>query len=544
MADPDWWRHGILYQVYPRSFADANGDGVGDLAGIADRLPHIASLGVDAVWISPFYPSPMKDFGYDVSDYTGVHPLFGTLDDFDRLVARARSLGLRIIVDLVLSHTSDAHPWFRESRNSRTGAHADWYVWADPKPDGTPPNNWLSIFGGPAWQWEARREQYYLHNFLAAQPDLNVHNPAVVDALMGVARFWLDRGVSGFRLDALNFLTHDPQLRDNPPRDPDADQPGFRVSPANPYDRQLHVYDRSRPSTVPVLERLRLVLDDYPETTSVAEVAEETPHTAASYVTGDTRLHMAYSFDLLNDRLRAPYIRRVVEDTIAIFGDGWPCWALSNHDVPRVASRWSGTPPGQSAPPDLARLAMTLLLTLPGTPCLYQGEELGLPEAEIPFARLQDPYGITFWPMFKGRDGCRTPMPWRHDAVNFGFGTGDPWLPLPGVHADLTVDRQDGDPRSLLTFTRQLIGYRKRQPALTGGTIRFLDTAEPVLAFERHPRNGAGAAHVMMFNLSPDPVPGAADLTGWAPLDLPGLAQPPGGGTADLPGYGVVIASA
>ena len=539
-ANPDWWRQAVLYQVYPRSFADASGDGVGDLAGITARLPHIAALGADAVWISPFYPSPMRDFGYDVSDYVGVHRLFGTLDDFDRLVAEAERLNLGVIVDLVLSHTSDAHPWFTESRQDRTNPRADWYVWADAKPDGTPPNNWLSIFGGPAWQWDTSRGQYYLHNFLVSQPDLNVHNPAVVEALMDVARFWLDRGVAGFRLDALNFLTHDPQLRDNPARDPARDLPARSIHPSNPYGRQIHVYDRSRPTTLPVLERLRAVLDDYPGSTTVAEVADDTPHTAASYVAGSERLHMAYSFDLLTDQHSPAYIREIVEETLRIFGDGWPCWALSNHDVTRVATRWSDAAPGTMPPPELARAAMVLLLTLPGTPCIYQGEELGLPEAEIPFERLQDPYGIAFWPKFKGRDGCRTPMPWQHDAVDFGFSTGDPWLPLPGLHADMAVDRLEADPDSLLHLTRTLIRYRRGQPALTSKRVRFLDTDAPILAYER-PAEDGDLAHVIALNLSANPAIVELDVGQITAMDLPGFTEPGAGGRLVLPGYGILM---
>ncbi len=541
MADPtrvdDWWRHAVLYQIYPRSFFDANGDGVGDLAGIVRKLDHVASLGVDVVWLSPFFPSPMRDFGYDIADHCAVHPLFGTLADFDALIARAQVLGLKVIVDLVPSHTSDQHPWFIESRTGCNNPKADWYVWADPKPDGTPPNNWLSIFGGSAWQWDSGRRQYYLHNFLVAQPDLNVHNPAVVEALLAIARFWLDRGVAGFRIDALNFLTHDPALRDNPPRGP-GDPPASGIHPSNPYGMQVHRFDRSQPATLPVLERFRAVLERYPGSLSVAEVADDTPATAASYV-AEGRLHMAYSFDLLGDQATAGQIRHVVETTRAHFGDGWPCWALSNHDCVRVVSRWSGTPPGMTPPPGFARLAMALLLTLPGTPCLYQGEELGLPEADIPFEQRQDPYGLAFWPAFRGRDGCRTPMPWHSAVVNLGFSTGTPWLPVPPLHAAHAVDRQEQNRDSQLAFTRALIAFRRTEPALHSVACRFRAEPEPVLAYERGPVDGP--VLLCVFNLSPEPQLWDSRGGGFVAIGLPGLVGPAADGSLALPGYGVAI---
>ena len=335
-----WWRGAVIYQIYPRSFQDSNGDGIGDLPGITARLDHVASLGVDAIWISPFFRSPMKDFGYDVSDYRDVDPIFGTLADFDALLARAHQLGLRVMIDQVLSHTSDQHAWFQESRLSRDNPKSDWYVWADARPDGTPPNNWLSVFGGSAWQWDSRRRQYYLHSFLSSQPDLNFHNPAVQDALLGEVRFWCEKGVDGFRFDACNHQFHDAQLRDNPPAQ------GGEVSTVradNPYAMQQHLHDKSRPENLAFLERLRGVLDAF-GAASIGEVGDENaPPLMADYTEAGRRLHMAYSFSLLTAHCAPSHLRAEVEKLereIARTG-GWGCWAFSNHDVPRVASRWS-----------------------------------------------------------------------------------------------------------------------------------------------------------------------------------------------------------
>lgn len=480
-ADPDWWRGAVIYQIYPRSFQDSNGDGIGDLAGIVDRLDYVASLGVDAIWLSPFFTSPMLDFGYDVADYCDVDPMFGTLADFDRLIARARSLGIRVIIDLVLSHTSDRHPWFVESRSSRDNAYADWYVWADPKPDGTPPTNWLSIFGGSSWEWESGRQQYFLHNFLTTQPDLNLHNPAVQTAVLDVARFWLDRGVSGFRLDTVNFYFHDRDLRDNPPANP-AD-PVTTVPRSNPYSRQLHLHDKNRPENLAFLERLRALLNAYPDTTSVGELGTDHdvyPMTAA-YTEAGKRIHMAYSFELFGTDLSANDIRRIAEGMDRGLETGWVSWALSNHDVTRVVSRW-----GHVGDADrFAPLALALVTCLRGTPSIYQGEELGLPEADVPFELLQDPYGKRFWPTYKGRDGCRTPMPWRTDHSGGGFTTGTPWLPLSGDHLARSVETETAAPGSVLNRVRTFLHWRREQRALVKGTMRFVDAPDPVLAFVR-----------------------------------------------------------
>ncbi|MFD1695398.1 alpha-glucosidase family protein [Roseibium aestuarii] len=480
-ANPDWWRGAVIYQIYPRSFQDSNGDGIGDLPGITQRLDHVAALGADAIWLSPFFTSPMADFGYDVSDYKDVDPMFGTLADFKAMMAKAKALGLKVLIDLVISHTSDQHPWFVESRSSRDNPKADWYVWADAKPEGSPPNNWLSIFGGSGWEWDSVRCQYYLHNFLISQPDLNFHNEAVQVAVLDAARFWLDLGVDGFRLDTVNFYFHDKDLRDNPPRP--ADVPITGVDPTNPYAFQHHVYDKTRPENLAFLERLRKLMDSYPDTTLVGEIGADRDviGTTAAYTVAGTRLHMAYSFDLLTEQHSPAYLRKTVEAMEAGLGSGWASWALSNHDVVRVATRW-----GQGC--DLARFAplcTALVTTLRGTPCLYQGEELGLEEADVPFELLQDPYGKRFWPKFKGRDGCRTPMSWATQEDHAGFTTGSPWLPVPNAQRDKAVSGQTGVSGSVLERTRAFLTWRKQHAALAKGTIRFLDAPESLLVFER-----------------------------------------------------------
>ncbi len=480
----NWWRGGVIYQIYPRSFQDSNGDGIGDLPGITQRLDHIAALGADGIWISPFFKSPMKDFGYDVSDYCDVDPMFGTLDDFRALVARAHQLGLKVMIDQVLSHTADTHPWFTESRASKDNPKADWYVWADAQNDGTPPNNWLSIFGGSAWHWDTRRCQYYLHNFLTSQPDLNFHNPQVQDALLATVKFWLDLGVDGYRLDTANFYFHDAQLRSNPGRGaPDPSKPDPAVNPYNPYAWQRHLYDKSQPENLVFLQRLRALLDQYPDTTMVGEIGDDDGLArVAEYTSGGDKLHMAYCFDFLGQPHDAPFLHGVLARFNEVVGDGWPCWALSNHDCERSATRWGGPDPD----PRLLRLAAAFQASLRGTVCLYQGEELGLPEAQLRFEDLQDPYGITMWPQFKGRDGCRTPMPWSADAPHAGFTSGaKPWLPVAAPHTALAVDQQTGRAGSLLGYFTQLLHWRRQQPALLHGRMDLLPAHPQVLAFVR-----------------------------------------------------------
>ncbi len=493
-ADRDWWRGAVIYQIYPRSYQDSNHDGIGDLAGIIHRLPHVASLGVDAIWISPFFRSPMLDFGYDVSDYRDVDPMFGTLGDFDALIQRAHELGLRVLIDLVLSHTSDQHPWFKESRASRENAKADWYVWADARPDGGPPNNWLSIFGGSAWQWDGERMQYYLHNFLKEQPDLNLHNPEVQDELLAVARYWLDRGVDGFRLDTINFYFHDPKLRDNPPLPPEARND--KIAPSvNPYNWQDHLYDKNQPENIDFLRRLRAVMDEYPAAAAVGEVgdAQRGIEIQAQYTAGNDLMHMCYGFDFLSAE---PLTGRRIADVLANYDaagpDSWSCWAFSNHDVMRHASRWNLSE-------GAIRLYAAILLSLKGSVCLYQGEELGLTEAYVAFEDLRDPYGIQFWPKYRGRDGCRTPIPWVQDNQNGGFSDTKPWLPVAVEHLDRAVGRQDREEDSTLAFYRSLIAFRKAHPALVKGSLKIFEARDDYLSLIREHE---GASVFAAFNLS------------------------------------------
>ncbi|MHB1282825.1 MAG: alpha-amylase family glycosyl hydrolase [Metallibacterium scheffleri] len=533
-AATPWWRGAVIYQIYPRSFLDSDGNGVGDLPGILARMDYIASLGVDAIWIAPFFKSPMADFGYDIADYHAVDPLFGTLEDFDRLLAAAHARGLRVMIDQVLSHTSVEHAWFRESRESRDNARADWYVWADARADGTPPNNWLSIFGGPAWTWEPRRRQYYLHNFLDAQPDLNFHNEAVRAAALDNVRFWLDRGVDGVRLDAINFCFHDKLLRDNPPKPAHA-RTGRGFSADNPYAFQYHWYNNTQPENLAFLEQLRALLDGYPGTAALGEIASEDSLATMAEYTQPGRLHMGYSFELLTEEFSARHVRATVGTLEAGLRAGWPCWAISNHDVGRGAPRWGGAQPGAAQIAQMSALA----LCLRGSVCVYQGEELGLPEAEVPFAALRDPYGIAFWPNFKGRDGCRTPMPWDA-STKAGFTSGAPWLPVPQAHRALAVAVQERDARSPLQRFRAFVAWRKRQPALRGGAIRLLDLPEPLLGFVR----GSGGDEILaLFNLDADPQSVVLPAGAWQALDHAG----PDAGrieahTVHLPAFGVLFA--
>jgi alpha-glucosidase len=487
----DWWRGAVTYQVYPRSFQDTNGDGIGDLPGITRRLDHLAALGVDAVWLSPFFRSPMKDMGYDVSDYCDVDPVFGTLADFDRLVARAHELGLKVIIDQVLSHTSDQHPAFVESRASRVNPKADWYVWADARHDGTPPSNWLSVFGGSAWQWDARRKQYYLHNFLTSQPDLNYHNPDVQDWALANLRFWLERGVDGFRFDTVNYFFHDPIMRDNP-----ADYRVKAEVEGNPYGMQYHLFDKNQPENLAWIERIRTVLDEY-GAASVGEMGES--HHAIRMMgeyTAPGRLHQCYSFELMGYDYSAAFFRSRVEGFFQGAPDGWPMWAFSNHDVVRHGTRWAKH--GESVDA-VAKQAASLLLAFEGSICLWQGEELGQTDTELAFDELTDPQGIAFWPEPVGRDNTRTPMVWDGSAHG-GFSTVQPWLPVKPEQAARHVDGQLGAQGSVLEHYRSTLAFRRQTEVLRSGKTRFLTLGEPVLGFVRGEGDGA---LLCLFNLSP-----------------------------------------
>ena len=471
-----WWKGATIYQIYPRSFMDSNGDGIGDLPGITSRLPHVASLGVDCIWISPFFRSPMKDFGYDVSDYRDVDPIFGTLDDFDALVARAHELGLRVLIDQVYSHTSDEHAWFEESRTSRDNPRQDWYVWADARPDGSPPSNWQSVFGGPAWTWDARRGQYYLHNFLSSQPQLNLHNRHVQDAILDVMRFWLERGVDGYRIDALNFAMHDPQLRDNPPA-PANGKPRTR-----PFDFQVKKYNQGHPAIPAFIERIRALTDEYEGVFTVAEVGgDDAMREMRLFTEGETHLNSAYSFNFLYAEALTPQlVCASLKDWPDDDAIGWPSWAFENHDAPRALSRWCSAEDRDA----FARLKTLLLLSLRGNAILYYGEELGLTQVEIPFDQLHDPEAIANWPLTLSRDGARTPMPWD-DSDCAGFGSQHPWLPVGDENRNRPVAAQQEDANSLLSFTRAAIALRKANPAMHHGAVTECRHDGDLLLMER-----------------------------------------------------------
>jgi alpha-glucosidase len=453
MAEP-WWKSAVVYQIYPRSFCDTDGDGVGDLEGIRRHLDHLESLGVDAIWLSPFFTSPMKDYGYDVADYCGVDPLFGNLDDFDRLLHEAHARGIRVLIDWVPNHTSDLHPWFVESRSSRDNPRADWYWWRDGTPD-EPPNNWIAAFtGGPAWTWDDTRQQWYLHNFLAEQPDLNWRNPDVVAAMHDTLRFWLDRGVDGFRIDVVHLLGKDEELADLP-----LDERGHPPIAAHDYD-----------DTHEILRGIRRVLEEYPgERTMVGEVYLLSTALVAKYYGDGDELHMSFNFPPLFAPWKADRWRKRIDRVIEEFDPrgAWPTWVLSNHDNPRHRTRY-----GSEA---RARAAALLLLALRGTPFLYAGEELGLEDALVPGERVLDP---------GGRDGCRAPIPWTREA-HHGWGTNDPWLPWPPDPSERSAEAMAADPGSILHLYRALLAARRGSDALRVGDFAWLDTPDGVLAFER-----------------------------------------------------------
>lgn len=499
-----WWKGAVFYQIYPRSFYDSNNDGIGDLPGITQKLEHLADLGVDGLWISPFFKSPMKDFGYDISDYRDVSPLFGTIDDFDKLLAKAHDLGIKIIIDIILSHTSKEHPWFIESRSSKDNPKADWYVWAPPKQDGTPPNNWRSLFGGEAWTFETRREEFYMHNFLPEQPDLNFHNPDVRDMMIDTCRFWLDKGIDGFRLDVINFIYHDKELRDNPPKDAGDTSSATQYEKLDPYSMQKHIYDKSRPEAIEFVQRLRKLMDEYPGTMTLGEIGDDhAVAAAAAYTSGNDKLHTAYSFALMTgDKLTAPLIQNAVSAFFEQPGDGYPSWAFCNHDVVRVASRW-GSKHGYEHNKDFTKLVFALLCSLKGTAFIYQGEELGLTEAAITYEQLQDPWGKYLWPEWQGRDGCRTPIPWNAQKPHAGFSQAEStWLPIPQDHKDKAIATQLDDPDSMLRFAQAFLQWRTKHPVFKDGDIEFIATDdEELLHFTR---SLDGKIVHCIFNLSSD----------------------------------------
>ena len=488
MQPNDWWKSAVFYQIYPRSFYDSNNDGIGDLKGIIEKLDHLndgngGGLGIDAIWLSPFFPSPQADFGYDVSDYCDVDPIFGSLKDFDSLVNESHMRRIRVVIDLVLNHTSDQHPWFTESRQNLTNDKADWYVWVDPDPDGNPPNNWLAVFGGAAWTYEPQRKQYYLHNFLPEQPDLNWYNPEVREALAKVIRFWMNRGVDGFRLDTANYYAFDLQLRDNPKR-PDGSEVMEDGQESNPLSAYITKYSKDRPENLEFIKYLRKIFDEKKHITSIGEIGsgeglESTLKLGADYVKGKEGLHLAYTFALLSEKMNVNYFDHVTKITEEAIEDGWPCWSLSNHDCKRMMTRYKCFDKREG----YQQMILLLMISLRGTPIIYYGEEVDMQQYDISKSELKDPQGIRFWPEIKGRDGCRLPFPWDSKAPNQGFNEGaEPWLP---AENSLTLDQAIVNENSTYNVLREMLKIRKSSPALRNGEYRRVYKNGECLVFER-----------------------------------------------------------
>ena len=484
----DWWKSAVFYQIYPRSFYDSNNDGIGDLKGVIEKLDHLndgngGGLGIDAIWLSPFFPSPQADFGYDVSDYCDVDPIFGSLKDFDSLVSESHKRHIRVVIDLVLNHSSDQHPWFSESRQNHTNDKADWYVWVDPAPGGEPPNNWLAVFGGAAWTFDQQREQYYLHNFLPQQPDLNWYNPEVRKALAGVIRFWMNRGVDGFRLDTANYYAFDRQLRDNPKR-PEGSEILEEGQEANPLSSYITKYSKDRPENLEFIKFLRKIFDEKDHITSIGEIGsseglESTLKLGADYVKRKDGLHLAYTFALLSEKMNADYFDQVTEITEKAIEEGWPCWSLSNHDCKRIMTRYKCFAEREG----FQQMMLLLMLSLRGTPIIYYGEEVDMQEYEISKSELKDPQGIRFWPDIKGRDGCRIPFPWDSKAPNQGFNEGaEPWLPAENT---LTLDQAMMIENSTFNVLREMLKIRKACPALQKGSYKRIFNNRECFVFER-----------------------------------------------------------
>ncbi len=480
--EQSWWKGAIIYQIYPRSFQDSNSDGIGDLAGITQRLPYLNSIHVDALWLSPFFKSPMDDFGYDVSNYCAVDPIFGTLDDFDAMVSAARTHALKIIIDLVFSHTSIKHEWFEKSR-SRIDGYEDFYVWADPLIDGSPPNNWLAHFGGAAWSWDSKRGQYYLHNFLPSMPDLNLHNQKVQDALLDVMRFWLDRGVSGFRLDVVDYYAHDPALTNNPPL-----ATGRQPKRIEPYMMQEHRYNRNHENIMPFIKRMRHLCDTYTNSDimMVAEISEAGGVEASVYYTNsEDKLHTSYNFELLSDEFSPSHVKETITKYSEAAPNGWPSWSFSNHDAVRVATRWALKKHQDKPDARFIKMINALLLCLRGTIYIYQGQELGFEQVDVAFEDMKDPYGIFQYPENKGRDGCRTPMIWDSEEPYGGFSDVKPWLPIGKENLHLSVASQEPKDQSIINDFRQLTALRKESDLMNLGDISFIHNCSDLLAFVR-----------------------------------------------------------
>jgi len=482
-----WWQDGIIYQVYPRSFRDGNGDGIGDLRGIIQRIDYLRWLGVNAIWISPIYPSPMADFGYDISDYENIWAPFGSLAVFDELLQQLHAAGMRLILDLVPNHSSDEHPWFVESRSSRDNPKRDWYIWKDAKPDGTPPNNWLSVFGGSAWQWDETTKQYYYHAFLVKQPDLNWRNPEVVDAMLGIMRFWLDKGVDGFRVDAMWHMIKDSQWRDNP------HNPDYKDTMAT-YEQLLPVYSTDQPEMHGIAARMRKVLDEYDERLMIAEIYLPVHRLVTYYGTHEKEAHLPFNFMLISLPWDPRLIAAAIDEYEAALPQGdWPNWVIGNHDQPRITSRVGA---------QQARIAAILLLTLRGTPTIYYGDEISMRDVPIPEEEVQDPQGLNMPGKNLSRDPERTPMLWDN-TDNAGFTDAKPWLRIDPAFHRRNVQIQKQDPISALTLYRSLIDLRQKEPSLMTGAYTPVCSDHQMIAYirqaEGHP------AFLIVLNLTHRP---------------------------------------
>jgi alpha-glucosidase len=476
-----WWQHEVIYQIYPRSFQDSNGDGIGDLPGIISRLDYLTELGIKTIWLSPIYPSPMADFGYDISNYVDVHPMFGTLADFDALAAEVHRRDMKVIVDLVPNHTSDQHPWFVESRSSRDNPKRDWYLWRDPRPDGGMPNNWRASFGGPAWEYDPVTGQYYFHAFAKEQPDLNWRNPEVQQAMLDVMKFWLERGVDGFRIDVLWHLIKDAELRDNPVN------PEYEAHMST-YDELLPLYSTDQFEVHEIVKRMRALMDEYGDKIMIGEIYLPIAKLVTYYGTDNRGVHLPFNFQLL----MLPWSSQKISMTIqeyesALPRDGWPNWVLGNHDQPRIASRIG---------PDQARVAALMLFTLRGTPTVYYGEEIGMRDVPIPAAEIVDPQGVNMPDKNLSRDPARTPMQWSGGA-NAGFTTGKPWLRVARNFEKLNVEEQRNDPCSMLNLYTKLIQLRNEELSLTDGTYVPVYTDHQILSYIRK-REGSDAFLVVL----------------------------------------------
>lgn len=535
-APPDWWRGAVLYEVYWRSFLDTNADGVGDLRGVCAKLDYIAELGVDAIWLAPFYASPQEDFGYDVIDARSVDPLAGDMNDFLELIDGAHQRGLKVLIDFIPIHTSNQHPWFADSRRDRESDRADWYIWADGAADGGPPNNWLSSFGGSAWTWEPRRSQYYYHPFLPCQPALNLRNAETLEAMLDDMRFWLDHGVDGLRLDAVQCLACDPALRSNPPTSSDGSPILLGGGPHNPFRKQLHLFDRDVPEAIPIIERMRAVVDEYDgDRILVGELADvDASRAAEKYTVNGKRFHAIYDFDLINSRNEEiPHIVMLRDNHLRT---GWVYNVFTNHDSVRAVSNMAPLAKTDEERRQAAKMLLFLQFTLKGGGALFQGEELGLSQPKLPRSALRDPWGINLWPDFEGRDGVRTPMPWRAEPAHGGFSDADPWLPLGDEHAAAAVDQQVTDENSVLQFARVFFRWRRTQPLILHGGEDMLDEQAPLIIFDRYAGEDR-LRFVVNFSTQGRLYP----IGEWLPMKAPGCSHALASHGIELPAHGFAV---